>query len=197
MTQENQKEFLIYRKLDFIKQYENFTNPVLLAELNKKTSPFVLRRLKGDVLDLEDKVENYSFSFMSDEERKLYEAYLLEARSEISSGDYKITHVLSLLTRLRELACEPRLFLENVNAPNSKMDLLMEIIDDKQASGHKMLVFSQFTSIFPFMQKRLDNMGIKYLTLTGKTNPTERIELVNEFNNNSDIKVFLISLKAA
>lgn len=183
-------------KLDFIKQYENFTNPVLLAELNKKTSPFVLRRLKGDVLDLEDKVENYSFSFMSDEERKLYEAYLLEARSEISSGDYKITHVLSLLTRLRELACEPRLFLENVNAPNSKMDLLMEIIDDKQASGHKMLVFSQFTSIFPFMQKRLDNMGIKYLTLTGKTNPTERIELVNEFNNNSDIKVFLISLKA-
>ena len=46
------------------------------------------------------------------------------------------------------------------------------------------------------MQKRLDNMGIKYLTLTGKTNPTERIELVNEFNNNSDIKVFLISLKA-
>ena len=72
----------------------------------------------------------------------------------------------------------------------------MEIIDDKQASGHKMLVFSQFTSIFPFMQKRLDNMGIKYLTLTGKTNPTERIELVNEFNNNSDIKVFLISLKA-
>ncbi len=183
-------------KLDFIKQYENFTNPVLLAELNKKTSPFVLRRLKGDVLDLEDKVENYSFSFMSDEERKLYEAYLLEARSEISSGDYKITHVLSLLTRLRELACEPRLFLENVNAPNSKMDLLMEIIDDKQASGHKMLVFSQFTSIFPFMQKRLDNMGMKYLTLTGKTNPTERIELVNEFNNNSDIKVFLISLKA-
>lgn len=183
-------------KSEFIKQYENFTNPVLLAELNKKTSPFVLRRLKGDVLDLEDKVENYSFSFMTDEERKLYEAYLMQARTEISSGDYKISHVLSLLTRLRELACEPRLFLDNVDTPNSKMDLLMEIIDEKQASGHKMLVFSQFTSIFPFMQKRLDDMGIKYQVLTGKTNPSERMELVNEFNNNNDIKVFLISLKA-
>lgn len=183
-------------KNEFIKQYENFTNPVLLAELNKKTSPFILRRLKGDVLDLEDKIENFSFSFMSDEERKLYDAYLLKAREEISSGEYKITHVLSLLTRLRELACEPRLFLDDVKVPNSKMDLLMETVKEKSETGHKMLIFSQFTSIFPFMQERLDSLGIKYLILTGKTQPEERMKLVQEYNSNPDIKVFLISLKA-
>ncbi len=183
-------------KSEFVKQYENFTNPVLLAELNKKTSPFILRRLKGDVLDLEDKVENYSFSFMSDDERKLYDAYLAQARGELQNDDYKISHVLSLLTRLRELACEPRLFLDDVKVPNSKMDLLMEIIDEKSQEGHRMLVFSQFTSIFPFMQKRLETKGIKYLTLTGKTDPQERMELVNKYNSDSEIKVFLISLKA-
>ena len=183
-------------KAEFVRQYENFTNPVLLAELNKKTSPFILRRLKGDVLDLEDKVENYSFSFMTDEERKHYDAYLNEARSELQSGDYKISKVLSLLTRLRELACEPRLFLDNVKTPNSKMDLLMEIISEKSQDGHRMLVFSQFTSIFPFMQERLEKKGIKYLVLTGKTDPQERMELVNKYNSDPEIKVFLISLKA-
>ncbi len=183
-------------KSDFIKQYENFTNPVLLADLNKKTSPFVLRRLKGDVLDLEDKVENYSFSFMTDEERKLYEAYLNEARKEIATGDYKISYVLSMITRLRELACEPRLFLDNVTAPNSKMDLLMEIIEEKQNDGHKILVYSQFSSIFLYMQKRLEEKKIKYFVLTGKTNPSDRVKMVDEFNSNEDIKVFLISLKA-
>lgn len=72
----------------------------------------------------------------------------------------------------------------------------MEIIDEKSQEGHRMLIFSQFTSIFPFMQERLDQKGIKYLTLTGKTNPEERMELVNKYNNDSEIKVFLISLKA-
>lgn len=183
-------------KQDFIRSYENFTNPALLDELNRKTSPFVLRRLKGDVLDLEDKVENYSFSFMTPEERKLYEAYLFQAQTELNQADFKISHVLSLLTRLRELACEPRLFLEDVTTPNSKMDLLMDTIDEKISENHKILVFSQFTSIFPFMEERLKEKGIKYLVLTGKTDPKERINLVNEYNSSPDIKVFLISLKA-
>lgn len=182
-------------KQEFIKAYENVQNKQLLEELNKKTSPFILRRLKGEVLDLEDKVENFSFSFMTPEERKLYDAYLLKAQDELN-GDFKISHVLSLLTRLRELACEPRLFLENVTAPNSKMDLLMDTITERIEEGHKMLVFSQFTSIFPFMEERLKAKGIEYLVLTGKTDPKDRIELVNKYNNSPNIKVFLISLKA-
>lgn len=183
-------------KSEFIRQYENTIDKNLLEELNRKTSPFILRRLKGEVLDLEDKVENYSFSFMTPDERKLYDAYLLNAQAEINSPDFKISHVLSLLTRLRELACEPRLFLDNVNTPNSKMDLLMETIEQKIEDGHKILVFSQFTSIFPFMQKRLEDKKIEYLVLTGKTDPKTRMELVDKFNGSDSIKVFLISLKA-
>ena len=182
-------------KNEFIKYYQNFKTNETLNELNKKASPFVLRRLKGDVLDLEDKVESYSISVMTDEERKLYDKYLLTAKNELSSS-FSISHVLSIITRLRELACEPRLFLNDVNTPNSKMDLMMEIVKEKIENGHKILIFSQFTSIFPFMEKRLNEANIKYLVLTGKTDGKERIKLVSEFNENEDIKVFLISLKA-
>ncbi|MCR5786386.1 MAG: SNF2 helicase associated domain-containing protein [Acholeplasmatales bacterium] len=183
-------------KREFAKNYENFENKQLLSELNKKASPFILRRLKSDVLDLKEKVEIYAYSTMSAEERKLYDAYLLEVQKEINGESYQISHVLSLLTRLRELACEPRLFLDDVKTKNSKLDLLMDIVQEKISDNHKMLIFSQFTSMFDFMTKRLDELGIKYFVLTGKTPAKERIDLVNEFNANEDIKVFLISLKA-
>lgn len=181
---------------EFIKDYQGFTNKILLEELNKKTSPFILRRLKGDVLDLEDKIETNVYSIMSEEERKLYDKYLLDATNEINNSEYKLSHILSIITRLRELSCEPRLFLDNVSCKNSKMDMMMEIIDEKISDNHKILVFSQFTSIFPYMEERLEKKNIKWLKLTGKTDTKERILMVDEFNSNSDIKVFLISLKA-
>jgi SNF2 family DNA or RNA helicase len=183
-------------KKEFAKNYENLENKQLLSELNKKASPFILRRLKSDVLDLKEKVEIYAYSTMSAEERKLYDAYLLEAQKEINGESYQISHVLSLLTRLRELACEPRLFLDDVKTKNSKLDLLMDIVNERISDNHKMLIFSQFTSMFDFITKRLDEQGIKYFVLTGKTPAKDRIDLVNEFNSNEDIKVFLISLKA-
>jgi SNF2 family DNA or RNA helicase len=133
---------------------------------------------------------------MSEPERKLYEKYLHEAQEEITSEDYQISHVLSLLTRLRELACEPRLFLDDVKTKNSKLDMLLDIVHEKIDDGHKMLIFSQFTSMFGFIEERLKEDNIKFLELTGKTPAKDRIDLVNEFNGNEDIKVFLISLKA-
>ncbi len=183
-------------KKEFAKNYENFQDKQLLQELNKKASPFILRRLKADVLDLKEKIEYPVFNIMSEEERKLYDAYLLEAQNEIAKDNFAISHVLSLLTRLRELACEPRLFLEDVKTRNTKLDKLMEIVDEKIEDGHKMLIFSQFTSMFGFIEERLKAAGIKYFILTGKTPAQERIELVNNFNNDPEIKVFLISLKA-
>ena len=183
-------------KKEFAKNYENFQDKQLLMELNKKSSPFILRRLKADVLDLKEKIEYPVFNIMSEAERKLYDKYLLDAQQEIAKDNFAIAHVLSLLTRLRELACEPRLFLDNVKTPNTKLDKLMEIVDEKIEDGHKMLIFSQFTSMFEFIQERLDKKGIKYFVLTGKTPAEERIELVNKFNSDPEIKVFLISLKA-
>lgn len=183
-------------KKEFAKIYENFQDKELLQELNKKASPFILRRLKSDVLDLKEKVEIYAYSTMSDAERKLYDKYLHEAQEQITSEDYQISHVLSLLTRLRELACEPRLFLDNVKTKNSKLEMLLDIVHEKIDDGHKMLIFSQFTSMFGFIEERLKEDNIKFLELTGKTPAKDRIDLVNEFNSNEDIKVFLISLKA-
>lgn len=183
-------------KREFAKMYDNILDKELLQELNKKSSPFILRRLKSDVLDLKEKIEIYAYSEMSVEERKLYEKYLHEAQSELEGQDYQISHVLSLLTRLRELACEPRLFLDDVKCKNSKLEMLIDIIEEKIDDDHKMLVFSQFTSMFEYIEAELDKKGIKYLELTGKTQAEDRIALVNEFNNSPDIKVFLISLKA-
>jgi len=183
-------------KKEFVKNYENLADRELLSDLNKKVSPFILRRLKSDVLDLEEKIEYPVYNVMSEEERKLYDAYLNQARNEISQDDYAISHVLSLLTRLRELACEPRLFLDNVKPRNSKLDKLMEIVDEKIEDGHKMLIFSQFTSMFDFIEERLKKANIKYFLLTGKTPAEERMKLVNEFNQDDSVKVFLISLKA-
>ena len=182
-------------KNKFIKKYEDFMNPVLLEELNKKITPFILRRLKGDVLSIPEKVSTTTYSVMSEEERKVYDKYLLDIRTKVSEDNYSIRNVLSYLTTLRELACEPKLVLDTDNK-NSKMDMLIEIIEEKIYAGHKILVFSQFTSVFKFIEKRLKESNIKFLKLTGETDPKKRIELVNEYNSNEDIKVFLISLKA-
>ncbi|MGM9970858.1 MAG: SNF2-related protein [Anaeroplasmataceae bacterium] len=181
----------------FISKYENFnSNTDVLLNLNKRVSPFMLRRLKTDVLDLEEKIETYSISTMSKEERRLYDSYLLDAKESLKKDNYKISSMLSVLTRLRQIACEPRLFLDNVNINNSKMDMLMEIVEEKIADNHKILLFSQFTSIFPYIERRFDDLNIKYLKLTGQTASVDRAYLVEEFNSNPDIKVFLISLKA-
>ncbi len=184
-------------KNKFISKYEDFnSNSDVLTNLNKRVSPFMLRRLKTEVLDLEEKIENYCISSMTKEERNLYDSYLSDAKESLKNDNYKISSVLSVLTRLRQIACEPRLFLDNVNVKNSKMDMLLEILEEKISDGHKILVFSQFTSIFPFIEKRLKEANIKYLILTGKTSSLDRGTIVEEFNKNQDIKVFLISLKA-
>ncbi len=181
----------------FVSKYESFKdNHSLLNDLNKKISLFMLRRLKGDVLNLEDKIENYAYSTMSKEEKKLYDSYLLDAKSVVQNSDYNMTKVLSVLTRLRQIACEPRLFIDNVDAPNSKINLLMEIVEEKILDNHKILIFSQFTSLFKFIGERLEKSNIKYLELTGSTKVTQRQELVTRFNEDKEIGVFLISLKA-
>lgn len=186
------------KKSRFISRFEGYNSSSdVLSGLNKRIQPFMLRRLKTDVLDLEDKIETISYSFMSNMEKKLYQSYLSDAKAGLEEDGFKLSHVLSVLTRLRQLACEPRLFLDNLgDLKNSKMSMLMEIIEEKLLDNHKILVFSQFTSIFPYMEEHLNKLGIKYLKLTGQTKSLDRAMLVEEFNTSEDIKVFLISLKA-
>ena len=104
--------------------------------------------------------------------------------------------ILVALPRLRQICCHPSLFLENYNEGSSKLEQCIEIVEEGISAGHKILIFSSYTSMFKIIQKRLNELNIKYFLLTGSTKVDERIKLVEEFNKNEEIKVFLISLKA-
>ena len=104
--------------------------------------------------------------------------------------------ILAALTRLRQICCHPGLFLADYQGESSKLIQCMEIIEDAVKAGHKILLFSGYTSMFEILQKELAKKNINYFKLTGSTKVSERITLVNEFNTNPDVKIFLISLKA-
>ena len=104
--------------------------------------------------------------------------------------------ILAALTRLRQICCHPSLFINNYKDGSSKLEQCMEIVEEATNSGHKILLFSGYTSMFEFIEKELNNRKIKYYKLTGATKVDERMQLVDDFNKNPEIKVFLISLKA-
>ena len=168
----------------------------MLQLLVNKITPFVLRRTKEEVLkDLPEKFETVHYAFMQDAQRRAYESYLYKVKEELSEGTSKIS-ILASLTRLRQLCVDPGMFLEGYAGGSAKYNLCMEIIDEQIKSNHRMLIFSQFKSAFEPLEKELDIKGINHFILTGDTSNEERIKLVEEFNNNEDVKVFLISLKA-
>ena len=101
-----------------------------------------------------------------------------------------------LLTRLRQICCHPGLVIENHNGGSSKLNQCMDLFVDATEAGHKILLFSSYTSMFEIIEKELEKLKIKYFKLVGDTPVNKRIELVDEFYQNKDIKVFLISLKA-
>ena len=119
-------------------------------------------------------------------------------QEEINMNGYEKSQIkiLAALTRLRQICCHPALFIEDYNEESNKLEQCMEIIEDGITAGHKILLFSTYTSMFDIIEKKLIEKDIRYFKLTGSTKVDERIGLVDEFNQNKDIKVFLISLKA-
>lgn len=189
---------------------ENFEIPIVKDE-NEETmnklrmliEPFILRRTKKQVLtELPDKTVTVLNNEMNDEQRKVYVSYLADAKSELneqiqSNGFEKSQmQILSVLTRLRQICCHPSLFLDNYKGESSKLNQCIEILKEAIESGHKILLFSTYTSMFEIIEKELKKEQIQYFKLTGQTKVDSRIMLVDEFNKNPDIKVFLISLKA-
>ncbi|KYZ75434.1 helicase SNF2 [Anaerosporomusa subterranea] len=173
-----------------------------LQELNRHIKPFILRRMKKTVLkELPEKIESKMTCEMTDEQAKLYGAWLLQAQAEfeqemVANGFAKSQiKILSLLTRLRQICCHPSLFLENYQGGSGKLEMLQEILQDAIDGGHRVLLFSQFTSMLGMIQQDLDAMQISYHYLDGSTKAEERIRLVNSFNS-GEKAVFLISLKA-
>ena len=163
----------------------------------------MLRRNKKEVLtELPEKTITVLSNEMVEEQRNIYLSYLAQAKQEIAQeiqiNGYERSQmqILAALTRLRQICCHPALFIEGYKDRSSKLEQCMEIIQEATNSGHKILLFSGYTSMFEIMEKELKQRNIKYFKLTGSTKVEERIKQVDEFNQNSEIKVFLISLKA-
>ena len=166
--------------------------------LHMMVAPFILRRMKKDVLtDLPEKVETVMSSEMTAEQRRIYTAYVsrlqADGKSLLDSRDRM--KMLAELTRLRQLCCDPRLCLEDYTGGSGKLMQLMEIVRDALEADHRILLFSQFTTMLDLIGEALDNEGVAYYMLTGDTDKEERMELVQQFNEGG-ADVFLISLKA-
>ena len=167
--------------------------------LHLMAAPFILRRMKKDVLDdLPEKVETVMESDMTAEQRRVYAAYaaqLMQAsEGGLLDGKGKI-EMLAGLTRLRQLCCDPRLCLEDYSGGSGKLDQLSEVVHDAIAAGHHMLIFSQFTTMLDLIRERLESEGVSLLMLTGDTDKEERMRMVAQFNEGA-ADAFLISLKA-
>jgi SNF2 family DNA or RNA helicase len=168
----------------------------------RRVSPFILRRLKKDVLEeLPEKVESIQSSELNVEQKKLYAAYLAQfkhdALKHLNKGNFQKNRIkiLAGLTRLRQLCCHPALFVEGYTGGSGKFDQLMEILVECRITGRRVLVFSQFTKMLDIIGRKLGYQGVSYFYLDGQTPPSERVELCNRFNEGEG-ELFLISLKA-
>lgn len=174
---------------------------VQMQKLRRKIRPFVLRRMKKEVLtELPDKIETRRMAEMGAKQRKIYESYLARIQMELA-GDEENTpggnrmQVLAALTRLRQICCHPATFASNYHGGSGKLDLLMEQLPDILEGGHSVIVFSQFTSMLSIIAHELKQRNIPFFYLAGSISAQERKREVKEFNR-GEVKVFLISLKA-
>lgn len=174
-----------------------------MSKLKMLIEPFILRRTKKEVLtELPDKTITVLNNTMDEEQEKIYMSYLVKAKQDVADQinmngfEKSQIMILAALTRLRQICCHPGLFLSDYKGESSKLKQCMEIVEDAIEAGHKILLFSGYTSMFELIQKELLVKNIKYFKLTGSTKVDERIKLVDEFNSNPEIKIFLISLKA-
>lgn len=170
-----------------------------IEKLRSMIKPFILRRLKKDVmLELPEKVEKKFFVEMAESQKKVYKAFAEDAKNKLLDKDEennKIT-ILSYLTKLRQICLDPSLIIEDYKGENSKLDVAMDIIVDRIENNKKILLFSQFTSVLDVIKKKLDEEEIGYYYLDGGTKASSRIEMVNKFNEDEEKNIFLISLKA-
>ena len=190
-----------YRK--FRERYElpivKNQDPEALTALRRMTGPFVLRRLKKDVLrELPGKEERIVYSAASGRQQKLYTASALKLKEALAggawSGNGKL-EVLSQLMRLRQICCDPALCFEDYTGESAKLETCVSLIASASAAGHKILLFSQFASMLERIRERLLQEGISSHLLVGATPKEERSRMVQAFALD-EVPVFLISLKA-
>ena len=176
---------------------EKYLKEDMYDELKELIKPFILRRLKKDVIDeLPNKIEKKFMVEMEENQKAVYQSYIKEVRQKLYSGeDNKIT-VFSYLTKLRQLCLDPSLILDDYVGRSAKIEAALNIVNMAIAENRKVLIFSQFTSVLQKLGGELSEKNIGYLYLDGSTKANKRVEMVKEFNESEDLKIFLISLKA-
>ena len=183
----------------FMRRYGEGENS---EELMQRIRPFLMRRLKKDVLtELPDKLEVTLMAEMSPEQRRVYQAGLLRRRDYVKQilntrGMAKgRAEVLSAITELRQICCHPVLCLPDYTGTSGKLEMLVDILLPALQNGRRALVFSQFTRMLRLIEARLSQEGVKSLYLDGDTPADERVKLCDSFNSGHG-SVFLLSLKA-
>lgn len=193
----------LYAYPDFSRHFETpiakSRDPAATAKLRQMTGPFILRRLKGDVLkDLPAKIEEVRWSRFEDEQRKVYDGQVVRMKQLLvqsgAAGQDKV-RIFAELLRIRQICCDPSLLFEDYSGGSAKREACLELIQNAIGGGHRMLLFSQFTSMLALLEEDLKQEGIGYYKITGSTPKEQRLRLVRDFNE-GDTPVFLISLKA-
>jgi SNF2 family DNA or RNA helicase len=181
-----------------LKEYSHLSR----KDIARKVRPFLLRRVKEDVLaELPEKVEILESSELLPEQKKLYAAYLAKLRHDTLKHLDKDTirknriRILAGITRLRQICCHPALFVDGYKGSSAKFEQLLQIIEESKLSGRRVLIFSQFTKMLGLIGRELSSRGHTFFYLDGQTPTDERVELCQRFNV-GERELFLISLKA-
>ncbi|MFC7064127.1 SNF2 helicase associated domain-containing protein [Halobacillus seohaensis] len=171
-------------------------------KIARMTRPFILRRMKTEVLEeLPDKIETVQYSELKRPQKEVYLAYLEKIQSEVqetiaTKGIQRgKLEILAGLTRLRQICCHPSLFLENYEGESGKLEQLKELVSELKSGGHRVLIFSQFSSMLKLMHDELTATGLEAFYLDGGTKSEQRLEMVERFNE-GERDAFFISLKA-
>ena len=177
-------------------------SPEIIDEINKMVKPFILRRLKKNVIkELPEKIEKVLYVPLNDEQKIVYETYSEYAKNliakKVENDEFKKSkiEILSYITKLRQICLDPSIAMDNYSGGSGKIDALIELLNKSIAGNHKVLVFSQFTSVLKNISRILKENNIDYYYLDGSVSSSNRMKMVNEFNE-GDTNVFLISLKA-
>ena len=187
----------LYNGTIFKKKFIDSENAI--KELQKYIKPFMLRRLKKDVIkELPEKIEKRYYVDLTNEQKKIYGVFVKDIKRKIEESSFlenKIT-IFSYLTKLRQLCLDPSIIIENYEGGSGKIDSAIDIIKENIEEHPKIILFSQFTSVLSNIKKSFEKNDIEYIYLDGNTNAKQRISIVNEFNESKKKLVFLISLKA-
>ena len=177
----------------FIKQEEKY-----LEELKILISPYILRRIKKDVIkEMPEKIETKFLVEMTTSQKKIYKAFLKEIQDNIKNPKINKNNItmFSYLTKLRQICLDPSVIIDEYSGGSGKINIAKELILEN-IKEHKILLFSQFTSVLSRISYELKLQNIKYSYLDGSVSSKNRVKLIGEFNENKEIRIFLISLKA-